>query len=105
MAVGNATRTTGHAVVVRGTDLREPREQAMRHIGAPSPDTIARTVAGFCAAYGVGKTMAYELIERGVLQTKKAGKRTLILEDSAIEWLNSLPRGGKHDVRSISSLR
>lgn len=50
----------------------------------------ARTVQGFCRAYGIGRTAAYELISEGRLQAKKFGKRTLIMEDSAKAWLASL---------------
>lgn len=50
----------------------------------------ARTVQGFCRAYGIGRTATYELISEGRLQAKKFGKRTLIMEDSAKAWLASL---------------
>lgn len=54
------------------------------------PDIQARTVAGFCAAYGVGVTTTYALISAGKLRTVKAGRRTLIVEASAREWLLGL---------------
>lgn len=37
------------------------------------PLPVARTVKGFCAAYGVGKSLAYELMAAGVLRAVKAG--------------------------------
>jgi hypothetical protein len=52
--------------------------------------TIARTIKGFCAAYGVGQTTTYGLIKRGILETRKAGLRTLITEASARAWFESL---------------
>jgi excisionase family DNA binding protein len=53
---------------------------------------VARTVKGFCEAYGVGRSRAYELINEGKLTTVKAGTRTLITEESAQDWFNRLPR-------------
>lgn len=55
-----------------------------------SDQTIARTIKGFCAAYGVGQTTTYDLIKRGILETRKAGARTLITEASARAWFESL---------------
>lgn len=52
---------------------------------------VARTVKDFCRAYGIGKTLAYELIGAGSLKAVKVGTRTLIPEDSAQAWFNSLP--------------
>lgn len=51
----------------------------------------ARTVRGFCEAYGVGRSTAYELISEGRLVAVKAGNRTLIVEDSARAWFGGLP--------------
>jgi hydrogenase maturation factor len=53
---------------------------------------VARTIKGFCEAYGVGRSRAYELINEGKLVTVKAGTRTLITEESAQDWFNRLPR-------------
>jgi len=58
--------------------------------GDMSDQTIARTIRGFCAAYGVGQTTTYDLIKRGILETRKAGMRTLITEASARAWFESL---------------
>ena len=71
-----------------------PGAQAMtgeqRYHQSRRPETIARTIKGFCQAYGVGKTTAYELIGAGQLRAVKAGKRTLIDEESARVWYASL---------------
>lgn len=61
-----------------------------------APDTIARTVAGFCAAYGVSRSRAYLLLANGDLRAVKDGKRTLILEDSARAWLDRLTHKPTH---------
>ena len=55
-----------------------------------SDQTVARTIKGFCAAYGVGQTTTYDLIKRGILETRKVGLRTLITEASARAWFESL---------------
>jgi hypothetical protein len=51
---------------------------------------VARTVKDFCRAYGVGHTKAYELIAGGKVDARKVGSRTLIIEESAQQWLRSL---------------
>ena len=50
----------------------------------------ALSVEDFCNSYGVGKTTAYEEINSGRLRAVKAGRRTLIPEQSAADWLRSL---------------
>jgi hypothetical protein len=51
----------------------------------------ALSIEAFCEKYAVGRTKAYGEIVAGRLKAVKAGKRTLIPEDSAEEWLRSLP--------------
>jgi hypothetical protein len=55
-------------------------------------EPVARTVKDFCRAYGIGKTLAYDLMAAGTLVAVKAGARTLILEESAKTWFNALSR-------------
>jgi excisionase family DNA binding protein len=50
----------------------------------------AFSVAEFCERYGIGRTSAYEEIRAGRLRIVKVGKRTLVPEDSAEKWLQSL---------------
>lgn len=50
----------------------------------------ALSVEDFCNSYSVGKTTAYEEIAAGRLRAVKAGRRTLIPEQSAADWLKSL---------------
>jgi hypothetical protein len=54
---------------------------------------VAYTVAEFCAAHGVGKSLVFEEIAAGKLRTKKAGRRTLILAKDAAAWVDALPEG------------
>jgi excisionase family DNA binding protein len=50
----------------------------------------ALSVEDFCNSYGVGRTTAYEEISSGRLRAVKVGRRTLIPETSAADWLKSL---------------
>jgi hypothetical protein len=49
------------------------------------------SIRAFCETYGVGRTKAYEEINAGRLNARKAGKRTIIAADEAEEWLSLLP--------------
>jgi len=51
----------------------------------------AFNVGEFCRRYGIGRTTAYAEIAAGRLRRRKVGKRSLIAEDDAEAWLNSLP--------------
>jgi hypothetical protein len=48
-------------------------------------------IADFCQRYGLGRTKTYEELKSGRLRGRKIGKRTIITEDDAEEWLLSLP--------------
>jgi hypothetical protein len=51
----------------------------------------AMSIAVFCERYGPGRTKAYEELKSGRLRGRKLGKRTIITEDDAEEWLRHLP--------------
>jgi helix-turn-helix protein len=51
----------------------------------------AMSVAQFCQNYATGRTTAYQEINSGRLRARKCGKRTIITEDDAEDWLRSLP--------------
>jgi excisionase family DNA binding protein len=51
----------------------------------------AMSIAEFCERYGPGRTKAYEELKSGRLRGLKIGKRTVITEDDAEEWLRHLP--------------
>ena len=54
----------------------------------------AYSIEGFCEAYGVGRTKAYEEIATGRLKARKAGRRTIIPAAEAERWLGALPELG-----------
>jgi hypothetical protein len=51
----------------------------------------AMSIAEFCENYGPGRTKAYEELKSGRLRGRKIGKRTIIAEDDAEDWLRCLP--------------
>jgi hypothetical protein len=51
----------------------------------------AMSLAEFSEGYNVGRTTAYQEINAGRLRVRKCGKRTIITEDDAENWLNHLP--------------
>lgn len=53
------------------------------------PSTLI-SIQQFCAAYAVGRTRAYELLNDGEIEAIKSGYRTLILMDSVEAWLQRL---------------
>ena len=55
----------------------------------------AFTIPGFCAAYGIGRTLVYEEIKAGRLSARKVGNRTLILRTDAEAWAAGLPQLGR----------
>ncbi len=54
----------------------------------------AMSIAEFCRRYSIGRTSVYEEIGTGQLRAKKIGRRTIITEDDAEEWLRRLPTMG-----------
>ncbi|MBL8549050.1 MAG: helix-turn-helix domain-containing protein [Hyphomonadaceae bacterium] len=49
------------------------------------------SIAEFCAAYGVGRTRAYALVDSGQIKAVKIGRSTRITVESAETWRKSLP--------------
>lgn len=51
----------------------------------------ALSIAEFCRAYSIGRTLVFDLIRSGALKARKAGTRTIILADDAETWSQALP--------------
>jgi excisionase family DNA binding protein len=51
----------------------------------------AMSIVQFCERYGLGRTRVYEELKSGRLRGRKSGKRTIIAEDDAEDWLRRLP--------------
>jgi excisionase family DNA binding protein len=49
------------------------------------------SIAEFGEQYGLGRTKTYEELKSGRLRGRKIGKRTIIAEDDAEDWLRRLP--------------
>jgi len=57
----------------------------------------ALTISDFCSEFGVGRSFVYTQFKKGSLKYRKAGKRTIITHDAAMEWLANLPEGGSNE--------
>jgi Helix-turn-helix domain len=58
----------------------------------PFRERLSCTVAEACAATGLGRTKAYELIRSHRFVAKKIDNRTLILVKSVIEVIEGTPK-------------
>jgi hypothetical protein len=51
----------------------------------------ALSIQEFSQVYGPGRTSVYEELKSGRLRGRKVGRRTIIAEDDAEDWLRHLP--------------
>ncbi len=51
----------------------------------------AFSIQEFSKVYGPGRTKVYEELKSGRLRGRKVGRRTVITEDDAEDWLRRLP--------------
>jgi excisionase family DNA binding protein len=73
-----------------------------------NPERLLVTINVACDTLGVGRTTVYTLLARGKLGGVKIGRRTLIVNKSIEDLLESLPKwkgrtkicGGKIDYRN-----
>jgi hypothetical protein len=68
-----------------------PRDDEGGGVQQAMTEIMARTVKGFCEAYGVGRTMAYALMRDGTIAFRQVGDRRLIVEASARAWFEAQP--------------
>jgi excisionase family DNA binding protein len=57
----------------------------------PTAAPRAFSIAQFCRRFGVGRTSVYQELKLGRLRARKIGRRTIITEDDAEDWLHRLP--------------
>lgn len=65
---------------------------------------LAYSILEACDLLSIGRTTLYSLIKSGDLQTRKVGRRTLILAKSLDVFIGALD-GGDHDGRYRDSSR
>jgi hypothetical protein len=53
---------------------------------------LAYSIAELTEMSGVGRSYLYEEIKAGRLVVTKAGRRSLVLHNDALAWLDSLPK-------------
>ena len=51
----------------------------------------AISIEEFCRRYSLGRTKVYEEIKLGRLRARKIGRRTIVTQDDAENWLQHLP--------------
>jgi excisionase family DNA binding protein len=86
---GNGPADDGESFM--DTKISEAERQRRARQRAASIQQRAMTIGEFCQRYAVGRTTIYGEIKRGRLRALKVGKRTLITEDDAEDWLRRLP--------------
>lgn len=52
---------------------------------------LSYSIQEVCALTGIGQTKIYEAIKNGLLNAKKYGRRTIILNDDLQKFLQNLP--------------
>jgi Helix-turn-helix domain len=71
----------------------ERQRRARQRVGVERQGLALRamSIGEFCERYGPHRTKAYEELKSGRLRGRKIGKRTIITEDDAEDWLRRLP--------------
>jgi excisionase family DNA binding protein len=61
-------------------------------VAIPIPEGArAFGIQEFCQRFSIGRTSVYQEIGEGRLRARKIGRRTIITEDDAEDWLQRLP--------------
>lgn len=83
------------------TDFASDRPVMRSRAAAVGEIRRAFAIPEFCHRYGIGRSKTYEEIQAGRLIAVKSGQRTLIREEDAEAWLQSLPSAGCRERLSL----
>jgi excisionase family DNA binding protein len=73
-----------------------------RALPIPLRDRIGCTIQEACAATGLKPTKLYELIGAGAIETKKVGKRRLVLVRSLLRLIEGEPGQGSDSTSAAA---
>jgi len=82
MVAGKVSAKTARSFVQPAISEAEQQRRARQR---------AFSIVEFSRVYGLGRTKVYEELKSGRLRGRKIGKRTIIAEDDAEDWLRRLP--------------
>lgn len=74
---------------LRTFSARSPERRFSVSTAIPFKDRVSCGVDEAVAATGLGRTYLYELLDQGVIRSKKTGRRRLILVGSLLEFLEA----------------
>ena len=69
--------------------LPKPDATAVADVLNSATSKLAYSVAEFCEATSLGRSLVYEEIRQGRLRATKIGTRTIILKEDGLAWLRS----------------
>ncbi len=83
----------------------EPDAVPVKAVSEEAPPKLAYSVSEAVAATSIGKTTLWNAIADGMLATRKAGTRTIILAEDLSAYLAGLPAGllARHRRRNLGN--
>ena len=78
-------------------------KEAYRQLAGPGMLPFAVAMEDAPRLFGMSRAHIYRLSKRGLIDLKKAGRRTLILTDSMVHYLHSLPSAQSNTCASRST--
>jgi hypothetical protein len=60
---------------------------------------LTASIADTVTLSGISRSRLYELIAAGEIDARKAGSKTLVVTESVVRWLDTLPEARGNSVR------